>query len=420
MRLMKYCVFLLAARMCFSAAGQELSPDASKDSAANRWLNKKVIASRVLDDMESPVHWTAFSTGAPEVVDARAAQKITEPGHSVAEISFSRERSRNGRQSLRLRMPTRLDVPGPKNGRGWGSGGVRRQFDGEDWRQFNRLSLWIYPDCPGFYVVALELRLYDDGIDKLPALFGQEGETTLVLRNHEWNHVVWEIGNVARDKVTHLEISSLMSGNEPEAADTLTYDFDHLELEQVDPDYVEGWDVWAGRISYSHTGYQSGATKSAIASGLKARKFRLIDQATSKAVLSKSIQTVRTHLGEFQIMDFSEVRQSGSYFLQAGDTLTHPFRIDPNVWRQTILKAINFLYAERCGMAIPDVHGVCHRDWTVVHGDQRIVINGGWHDAGDLTQGLGNTGEIVYGLFNLAERLHARSEDPELCERLLE
>jgi glycosyl hydrolase family 9/cellulase-like Ig domain-containing protein len=420
MRLMKYCVFLLAAGMCFWAAGQEPMPDASKDSAANRWLNKKVIASRVLDDMESPAHWTAFSTGAPEVVDARAAQKTTEPGHSVAEISFSRERSRNGRQSLRLRMPTRLEVPGPKNGRGWGSAGVRRQFDGEDWRQFNRLSLWIYPDCPGFYVVAQELRLYNDGVEKLPAPFGQEGETSLVLRNHEWNHVVWEIGNVARDKVTRLEISSLMSGNEPEAADVLTYDFDHLELEQVDPDYVEGWDVWPGRISYSHTGYQSGATKSAIASGLKAREFRLIDQATTKTVVSKPIQTVKTHLGEFQIMDFSEVQQGGLYVLQAGDMLTRPFRIDPNVWRQTIGKAINFLYAERCGMAIPGVHGVCHRDWTVVHGDQRIVINGGWHDAGDLTQGLGNTGEIVYGLFGLAERLHAREEDPELYQRLVE
>ena len=114
-------------------------------------------------------------------------------------------------------MPTRLDVPGPKNGRGWGSARVRRQFDGEDWCQFNRISLWIYPDCPGFYVVALELRLYNDGVEKLPAPFGQEGETTLVLRNHEWNHVLWEIGNLPRDKITRLEISSLMSGNEPEA-----------------------------------------------------------------------------------------------------------------------------------------------------------------------------------------------------------
>jgi hypothetical protein len=71
-------------------------------------------------------------------------------------------------------------------------------------------------------------------------------------------------------------------------------------------------------------------------------------------------------------------------------------------------------------MGIPGVHGVCHRDWTVVHGDQRIVINGGWHDAGDLTQGLGNTAEIVYGLFSLAERIHARDEDPQLYQRLVD
>jgi len=415
-----HCMLLLVSVVALRAAGREHGADSFKDSAANRWLNKKVIASRVLDDMESPAHWAAFTTGAPEVVDARAVQKATEPDHAVAEITFSRERSREGRQSLHMRMPSRLSVPGPKNGRGWGSAGVRREFDGEDWRPFNRVSLWIYPDCPGFYVVALELRLYNDGVEKLPAPFGQEGETTQVLRNHEWNHVVWEIGNVARDKVTRFEISCLMSGNEPEAADTLMYNFDHLELEQVEPDYVEGWDVWGGRVAYSHTGYQSGSAKSAIASGLKAREFRLVDQASGKTMLTKPIQTVRTHLGEFQVMDFSEVRQSGSYILEAGDAVGRPFRIEPNVWWETILKAINFLYAERCGMAIPGVHGVCHRDWTVVHGDQRIVINGGWHDAGDLTQGLGNTGEIVYGLFSLAERLHNRGEDPELYERLVE
>jgi len=76
MRLMKYCIFLLAARMSFLACRPRNSyPDTARDSAASRWLNKKVIASRVLDDMESPAHWTAFSTGAPEVVDARAVQK---------------------------------------------------------------------------------------------------------------------------------------------------------------------------------------------------------------------------------------------------------------------------------------------------------------------------------------------------------
>ena len=57
------------------------------------------------------------------------------------------------------------------------------------WRglcSFNRISLWIYPDCPGWQVVALELRLYNEGVEKLPAPFGQEGETTVVLENHQF------------------------------------------------------------------------------------------------------------------------------------------------------------------------------------------------------------------------------------------
>jgi len=47
-------------------------------------------------------------------------------------------------------------------------------------------------------------------------------------------------------------------------------------------------------------------------------------------------------------------------------------------------------------------------------------MNGGWHDAGDLSQGLVNTGEATYAMFALAERLQARGEDPALLERLLE
>ena len=187
-----------------------------------------------------------------------------------------------------------------------------------------------------------------------------------------------------------------------------------------DPDKIEGWDVWAGRISYSHDGYQSGAAKNAIANGLDAKTFKLINQDNGEVMLSKPIQIENTHLGNFQVMDFSEIRTPGTYVLEAGNTSTHPFSIGPDIWESSIWKALNFFYMERCGMAVPGVHGVCHRDWTSVHGDKRIIINGGWHDAGDLSQGLGNTAEIEYGLFSLAEKLHDRNENPELYTRVLE
>lgn len=400
--------------------GQEPMKVNVQNSSLYRWLNKEVLESRILDNMESPGHWVPFTSGAISLVDSRVKAKISESENMVTEMNLSDEKPHNGSKSLIVKFPAKMDGPGPKSGRGWGNAGVRCIFENEDWSKFNRISLWIYPDNPGAYQNWLELRLSNEGLEKLPALFGQEGENTVTLRNHEWNHVVWEIGNVARDKISKLEISSIMSGNEPESTDTLAFYFDDLELEKVEPDYIEGWPVWKGRISFSHTGYQSGSPKSAIANDLETSEFRIIDEKSGKTVLRKTIQTVTSHLGTFQLLDFSEIQQSGSYFIEAGKTVTQPFRIDPDIWEQTIWKALNFFYVERCGTPVSGVHGTCHRDWTCFHGDKSLVINGGWHDAGDFTQGLRNTGEAVYAMFSLAEQMHKRGDDSRLYERLLE
>ncbi|MDR3713161.1 MAG: glycoside hydrolase family 9 protein [Puia sp.] len=390
-----------------------------KNSASYRWLAKTVLDSHRLDDMESLSNWSGFTTGGPTVVDARVVSK-TKDTTDVTGLSLTAERTHSGSQSLLMSIPTRLPGPGPKNGRGWGRAGIRRHFDGEDWTASNRLSLWIYPDLPGFYTTALDMRIFNDGAKKLPALFGQEGETSIILQNHQWNHVVWEIGNVARDKVTGFEASYGLSGSYPGEAESIRFFFDQLDLERVDADKIEGWDVWPGRISYSHAGYQTGAIKTAIAGNADAKEFSLIDQSNGETVLSKPIATTKTALGSFQVMDFSEIRKPGSYMLRAGSLTTHPFPIAADVWEESIWKALNFFYAERCGMEIPGIHGICHRDWLSVHNDKKIVINGGWHDAGDLTQGLGNTGEIDYALFSMAERLQARNENPALYQRILE
>jgi hypothetical protein len=228
-----------------------------ENSAEYRWLNKKVLDTRMLDDMENLSTWEGFTIGADEIVDARKAFKRKD-ATNIAAISLTKEKVHSGNQSLLMRTPTRLEGPGPKNGRGWGRSGIKRNFDGEDWSKFNRISIWIYPELPGFYTAALDIHLFNDGAKKIPALFGQEGETSLVLHNHEWNHVVWEISNVARDKITKMEISYGLSGSAPEEADSITFYFDKLGLEKVEPDKIEGWDVWPGRFSYSHDGYQTG------------------------------------------------------------------------------------------------------------------------------------------------------------------
>ena len=391
-----------------------------KASAAYRWLKKPVLESRLLDDMEDLGHWSSFTTSGGAIVDARKVMKTVDSNISVASIELTKDRVYHGEQSLLMCTPTRLPGVAPSTGRGWGRSGIRRHFSGEDWTGYNRISFWIYPDLPGFYTTALDLQLYNDGKEKLPAIFGQEGETSLILHNHEWNHVVWEIGNVARDKITEFEASYGLSGSAPGEADSIRFYFDDLALEKVAPDKIEGWDVWSGRIAYSQAGYQTGGSKNAMASGLDARTFELVDQHTGKVAFSGPVKTVSTHVGVFQIMDFSALPTPGSYTLHAGGDVTPAFPIDADVWEETIRKALNFFYAERCGMDVPGIHGVCHRDWTCVHGGKRININGGWHDAGDLSQQAEATDEITYALFSMAEKLRERNDNPELYARVLE
>lgn len=406
----------------FAAAAQTREPLAADDkaSAAYRWLSKPVLESRPLDDMEDLAHWSSFTTSGGAIVDARKVMKIVDSDATVAAIGLSTQFVHHGSRSLVMRTPTRLPGIAPATGRGWGRSGIRRHFDGEDWTGYNRISFWVYPDLPGFYTTALDLQLYNDGREKLPALFGQEGGTSLILRNHEWNHVVWEIGNVARDKITALEASYGLSGSAPGEADSIRFYFDDLTLERVDADKIEGWDVWKGRIAYSQAGYQTGAPKSAVASGLDAKTFQLIDANTGNVAFNGDVETRTTHTGVYQVMDFSGYRSPGSYFIRAGTVSTQPFPIDADVWEETLQKAINFFYTERCGIDIPGVHGVCHRDWTCVHGDKRININGGWHDAGDLSQQAEATDEITYALFSMADKLQQRDDNPKLYARVLE
>lgn len=367
------------------------------EAASTRWAGKPVIESRLLDDMETPSTWVLRGKG---------------------EMTFTRERVRDGVQSLRLRA--RAAGEGKTGGgRLYGYAAAARRFDGEDWSRFNRISFWVYPDLPGWRTVPLVVVLENSGARKLPGAGFRDGVHYLILENHKWNRVVWEIAELPRDKVTAVLIQYTMNGYQPGESETVTYDIDRLELERVEADHFEGWSVAPGRISFSHTGYALGAAKSAIASGLTARNFDLVDHATGEVVVSKPVEKIASPIGEFQVMDFSEVRRPGVYRVRAGGAGTRPFRIDADVWRGTIRKAVNFFYAERCGFEIPGSHDACHRDWQAEHAGRRIVVNGGWHDAGDLSQGPVNTSEAVYAMLSLAERLERQQADPELVGELL-
>ncbi|MDP2957710.1 MAG: glycoside hydrolase family 9 protein [Longimicrobiales bacterium] len=205
--------------------------------------------------------------------------------------------------------------------------------------------------------------------------------------------------------------------------DRVAFEIGGLELQKVDPDHHTGWNVAPGKVSFSHTGWVPGYSKTAVTSDLDAADFSLLrvdGDALGEVVVRKPVRTVKSRLGVFQEMDFSEVRAPGTYVLRAGGRTTGPFRIADDAWNGTIWKVLNFFYGNRCGFAVPGSHGVDHLDWFATLGDQRITMSGGWHDAGDLSQGVINTGEATYAMFALAERLGEQGGDPALVARLVE
>lgn len=391
------CMFCL----CELLAAQQNAPAMPmqpkfEDGAEFRWLNKKVLDSRLLDNMEDLSSWAFTGAGEMALTDTRA---------------------KDGRHSLRMRSTTNVaQVDGSGE---WEDLIATRKFPGEDWSRYNRISLWVYPDIIGAPAISCSLTLHNDGAHKLPDQYNEGRHESLILKNHTWNHVVWEIAPLDRDRVTALDFAYMLPKKFPDPGDQTILDIDQLELQSVVADHVEGWDVAPGKIAFSDSGYTTGASKSAIASDLTAPEFSVIDEQSGQIVVTKPVEQITTPLGKYQVLDFSEVRKPGTYVIKAGDSLTRSFRIGDDAWRDSIWKAINFMYSERCGTEIPGIHGRCHQDIYTVHDDKRIVVNGGYHDAGDLSA-TGNTPGMVYALLSLADALKRQSADPALANRLLE
>jgi hypothetical protein len=383
-----------------SLTAQQLAPEMPmhakyEDGAEFRWLNKKVLDSRVLDSMESLSTWTFTGSGEMTLTDTRV---------------------KDGQHSLRMRSTTNA---GQVDGAGeWEDLVATRKFPGEDWSRYNRISLWVYPDIIGAPAISCSLTLHNDGSHKLPDQYNEGRHESIILKNHEWNHVVWEIAPLDRDRVTALDFAYMLPKKIPDPGDQTILDIDQLELQNVVADHVEGWDVAPGEIAFSHSGYTVGSSKTAIATDLKAHEFSVIDQKTGQIVLTKAVAQTSAPLGKYQVLDFSEIREPGTYVIKAGDTGTRPFRIGEDAWVDSIWKSINFMYSERCGTEIPGIHGRCHQDIYTIHDDKRIVVNGGYHDAGDLSA-TGNTPGMVYALLSLADSLKRHGKDPVLSDRLL-
>lgn len=370
-----------------------------------RWARKEVLDAVLLDDMEEKGRWKVLE-GKPE-------------------LSYTREHSVDGVQALRQRVSL-VDwdhIRDPEERTAWDS------FDGEqggwtsvalvfdepqDWSAYNRISLWVYIHPSRNPNVSFALDLMTDTPD---GTLTHSRETNVDIPQGEWTQVLWEIDYLPRDKILRFEFCQTCTGYDRAIGEQfVTIDFDRLELQRVVPDHYEGWDLPAGQFAYAHTGYRPEDPKVALAGLGDSGSFDVVTEA-GEIVFSGHAGRVEGRGNAFRRLDFSEFREPGTYRLRYGEALSAPFSIGPDVWKEPLWSALNFYFCQRCGYPVPGIHEVCHQDVQGFHKDEEIVVNGGWHDAGDLSQGFWRT---AYGCYALLEMLETVQGDEQLRKQVAE
>ena len=383
-----------------------LQPD-SLNSLQTKWNNKTIIKEKIVDDMESLDKWigSAFVPG----------NEITLRENAPVEFVLSDEQVFEGAYSIKFTTATRRPEPMQSKQRMWDWIFLTRTFDHEDFSEYTRVSAKIFPDCPGHKKIHLFMILQNE--NNVPDKYLREGLHTVMLENNRWNDVVFEVPHLPRDQVKGISFVYRQQGNEIDASDTVSFYIDRLAWQLAETEHFEGWDT-NNDISFSHTGYNLNASKTALTSASGGQAFKLVSFPEQKIILEKNIEPVKSEVGNFSVLDFSEIKKEGQYQLIYNGVTTKPFSIRKDVWKETLLKTINFFFCERCGYEVPGVHGVCHADCYTVNDNDTIFMNGGWHDAGDLSQSFTNTAEATGTMFRLARNFSEK--DPALSKRLLE
>ena len=370
---------------------------ATEHAAINRLLQKEVAASTLLHDFSTDQGCTLFGPGSIQLVcDA------PETG---------------GASVLAVRYPN--SVPRKYNtNRSYDCARLRLFYEEADWQAYNRVSFWIYPVQNGFKNFWVSVELKNEGEHAYPRPDRLEGVHFVNVTAGQWNQVVWEIPDIPRDKVSMLQINFEVRGMQANMALESCAYLRRLELQTVKADKFAGWDT-DGKIVFCHSGYAPGAQKLASISAPAADTFSVVDNKSGETVFTADCTPISTDIGRFHQMDFSALQAEGSYRLVCGAVTSMPFAIAEHHWLPVADKLRAFFNKERCGCAVADTHLECHTDCFCVHPDGRkLSVAGGWHDAGDLSQGLCNTAESVHAFLDAAERM--KKINTELYRSLLQ
>lgn len=306
----------------------------------------------------------------------------------------------------------------PQNGDCSYYGHIRVPFliGGEDWREYNRIRISLYPFCEGLRTVSLSVYLINDGCEKIPDRYHREGLHMMNVTNREWNDCIWEFSSLPRDRVMEFGFRYRLAGKDISCGEKASFRIKSVVLERVKhPEKEEGWLPEEGTFAYATSGYEPDGKKQAVVNTKE--KFFRIEDRNGHMVMDGEIGTVVWRDMTFKTIDFTEIKKEGSYRLCVGDKVSPWFPIEKNRIEEVLWKGLNFLFCERCGYPVPGKHGMCHMDIYAEHNGLKLPFCGGWHDAGDMSQQMTQSAETVESLLEAAAKVKG---NPLLYQRMME
>ncbi|HEX8986120.1 MAG TPA: glycoside hydrolase family 9 protein [Bryobacteraceae bacterium] len=164
-------------------------------------------------------------------------------------------------------------------------------------------------------------------------------------------------------------------------------------------------------VAMCHLGFLPRGSKTVIVhagTGPQPAQFTLRDigSGTRPFDLTRPLKQGSSELGDCLVGDFSDIDREAMYQVTAGSLRSVPFFIRADLWRRTLPAAAGYIHAQRCGVAVPNVHPVCHLDDARRRDTgQHVDVTGGWHDAGDLRKWMSATMHNGFALLELARSL---------------
>ena len=157
-------------------------------------------------------------------------------------------------------------------------------------------------------------------------------------------------------------------------------------------------------IGVNLVGYEADSPKQAFIVNTESEHFEIVRLQDTEVVFSGSVE-VHAELDSISgdrlaIIDFSSLNSPGEYVIKTTEKpklISHPFKINENVYHDALLTMVKSYYYHRCGTAVGIEtewrYNVCHLDDAPFFRDPEtsMQVTGGWHDAGDYNKFSGNT-----------------------------